>query len=610
MPVLLGGLLCAGSLPAMAQITDGGFALTSTPTGGPTATPNTVYIIGDTITIAVNFTNDLVAPGSPTLRFDIGDQTRTTAPCVRDPQEDKRLLCSYVVQEGDTSDGSTNDGIRVPSGDQLLGGTPPDRGLAAEDVLDASPSVVDGVRLQLNGIAASGMLESGGTPVGFNAGRTIALMLTFGDGGSVAEEAMSNSGAMAATLVLENAERPARYVRTNAGIVTFHYTVVAGDNGAFGLKLSGVDALVDTNGNRGLATGWEKTIPREVADMESNQRRVDTRGPRVTQILFRGTTAEGTTPDRTTASSVPTAPVRDGWVFFDVFFDEPVVTGDTTLRVTVGQSTVSTATCLAVSAAPYSEWLRCNLEVDAGWLDTDGLSTPANPLNYTTLVDDLNNPATPAFASQRFPEIEVDAVPPTVSSATISVAKAEVASNVVVKVTFSEDVKAADRTSTATITIEGGAADRTATFWSVSGKIVEFRYALIAEDLAARTADNTSSTVKVSALAATNITDLADNPAGNDVTDTAAFKTGTTFNRKNVPTGSDAATVYADMTIPKLESISLGGDVRSVYGNAHEVTFEILFSESVTVGGAAQLAYKIGTTEFTSPISVPIDGSR
>ena len=604
LPVLLGGLLCAVVSPAMAQSIES-ISLTSTPTGGPTGSPNTVYVIGDTITFTIDYdANLLVAPGSPTLRFKIGAQSRT-ANCAGQANT-SRLLCSYVVKEGDEDNQDNN--ITVDGGVQLVGGNVPDR--SPGGLTGGRPNKVDGSRLKLNDITASGVVNS----YGFNAGSTITLMLQFGDGTAL-EPDMSNTGAMGATLVLENAERSARYVDTNGGTVRFNYAVVAGDNGAFGLKLTGVDALADKNGNQGLATGWESTVARELAGMDVTQRRVDTRGPRLTQILFRGVGGalvgrDDPTPD------VPSKPVSDGSVVFDVFFDEPIEAVNATLRVTVGQTTFSTAACTGTDTFD-SEWMRCNLQVGAasGWLDTDGLSTPSNPLNYTTLRDALGNPATPAFAPQRFPDIKVDSVPPTVTSATIRVPRAEINSNVIVRVTFSEDV---DVTGTPEAAISftnnlGGSQDDVAgnaVYSSVSGRVVEFRAPI--SSLPERTTTTTSIIAKLASVGE-GIVDMAGNPAGvPDVDDTAASKTGVTITLRATPTDGELGDQYADKTAPTLERISLGGEVKKVYGldDATPIQFDVLFSEPVTATDAS-LDLRIGTSPKPAELTAVTDnGAR
>ncbi|MDE0690609.1 MAG: Ig-like domain-containing protein [Gammaproteobacteria bacterium] len=580
-------------------------SITSTPTGGAAATPNTVYIIGDTITFTIDYTADLTRdPGSPTLRFAIGTQTRTAA-CAQHATNAERLLCSYVVKEGDNGTG-----IGVGTGNELVGGDVPDRSPTTGITGDSTR--VDGLRLEPTAIA----VQKDGAAVtdGFGAGSTIDLALTFAESVSgTAETGMSNTGTMGAALVLENAERAARYISTTVvGVVSFDYAVVAGDHGAFGLKLTGVNALEDTHGNVGLATGWETTLANLVAARPAAERRVDTRGPVVTQILFRGHAAAGATVTRaTTDLASPSEPVMDGFVVFDVFFNEPIVTTDTTLRVTVGQTTVSTSTCLT---ADGSEWLRCTLEITAnsGWLDTDGLSTPANPLNYSSLEDDLDNAAAPAFASQRFPDIKVDAVPPTITSATISVPKAEVGSNVVVRVTFSEDVEVTATATQPSVNIlidEAAATPPTATYASVSGKVVEFRRPLVSGDFPVRTSAKTSIRFKIGTVDVAGIADAAGNVPNADASETAAAKTGTAVSLKTVPTGGTEGDQYADKTAPRLERISLTSS-QKVYGRRTDaantletIGFMVLFSEPVTVDADARLALKIGQTDFPEELT-------
>ena len=584
LPVLLGGLLCAVVSPAMAQTIER-VSVTSTPTGGPTGSPNTVYIIGNTITIAVDYDANLsAAPGSPTLRFLIGSQSRT-ATCVGQVSA-SRLLCSYVVKEGDQGDN-----IKLADGDQLVGGNVPDRsGDASTDLATKAGDathLVDGLRLALTNVA----VKKNGAAVtdGFNAGTTIQLELTFAESGkNEAETGMSKAGAMGANLVLENAERTARYVDTTAGVARFNYAVVAGDNGAFGLKLTGVDALKDTNGNVGLATGWETTLANLVAALDAAERRVDTRGPRVTKIRI-------IRPVEGTVSGVG----GSNTVEFDVTFDEslPEANG-VSLRVKIG-ATDTSASCTHRTAA--SEKLTCTVTVADGM--SGAISTPANPLNFDFIRDILGNDATPAFAAQRFSGVDVDAVKPTVASATISVPKAEEDSNIVIKVTFSENVKVgATETPGATISIDG-APGIPAEYASVSGKVIEFRRPLARDDLPLRTDTQRNVVVRLMALTLDgSITDLANNPADRDVEETAAHKTGTSVNLKARPS-SGTTSPYADMTRPTLDRISLKAPVREIYGITDNIEFDVLFSERVATTGDVSLEVKIGGESKNLPLT-------
>ncbi|MYE24711.1 MAG: autotransporter outer membrane beta-barrel domain-containing protein [Gammaproteobacteria bacterium] len=458
----------------------------------------------------------------------------------------------------------------------------------------------------LNSIGVAGVVNS----VGFNAGSTIGLTLTFGDGTN-AETALSNSGTMGATLVLENAERIARYISTTNGVVTFSYGVVAGDNGSFGLKLTGVDALADLNGNPGLATGWESTVAEKLAGRPASERRVDTRGPQVTKIRI-------TNPESgSTVNGVSTGSPRTDQITFVVTFDESLPVSSETvgargvsLRVNIG-STPTSASCPNPTSA--GETLTCMITVAEGWLGA--LSTPANPLNYAFIRDDLGNDATPAFAAQRFPDVNVDAVRPTITSATIRIPKVEEGSNIVVQVTFSEDVEVTGApTATISITPPGTTAPsaNSAVYASVTGRVVEFRHPIVAANFGDRNG-GTTATVKLTSVDLDGVTDEAANPPPDDdfgattginpkVDETAAYKTGTRVNLKAIPENGSSGDQYADATAPTLDRISLGGTVKSIYGLADTITFDVLFSEEVTVTDSdsdVSLAVRIGSSDVS-----------
>ena len=584
LPVLLGGLLCAVGSTAIAQtIVEDGVSFVSKPTGGPNPNSPNVYIIGDTVQVAVNYSSALSGVGTPTLGISLGAANRV-ATCGIATGDNRRLLCSYVIEEGDQV--LSEPGIAVRTG-TLQGGNLPSR---AFDAPDPHEMEVDGVRLKI------ATIETGvGDAPGFKANDEIQLDLTFRDD----DEEVVTTGGFGATLVFDNAERATRFVRkASSRVLEFTYKVVDGDNArALGLKLSGADALKDKNGNIGLAK--ESGLGAALAAMSAAERRVDTTGPRVTQILA--------------SASAETEFVNSGTVTFDVFFDEKVAAQGATLRVAVGTRVVN-AECDDIAVGTPAEKLTCeweDVQDDSGYLDSDGIATLANPLVYDFITDELDNRANPAFPATPFKEIKVDTEPPTVAGATISVPRVEINSDVIVKVTFSENVQVSGAGQpSAVIAIDGNPKDPAA-FWSVAGKVVEFRYALKESgDLVRRTQGNTSSTVEVRSLDATGIQDLAGNDAdGGGITGTRAADPGTTFSRKTVPTDGSEAEVYADVTVPRLERISLTGNVKKVYGIGDPITFEILFSESVTVKGA-RLAYKIGNVEPSPLPTIPENTGR
>ena len=583
LPVLLGGLLCAVVSPAMAQVIES-VRFVSTPQGGPADEPRTVYIIGETVRIAVNYDdtgNALSNVGSPSLGIAIGAVTASNhrqAACAIDSNNNRRLLCSYEIKEDDEA--TKAEGITVLE-NALTGGVLPSR-LYTD--LPKEPRQVDGVRLKVMDIATSGRRN----PPGYTTGDAMTLTVRFeGD-----DEAVTNSGTFAATLVLENAERAARYQRTTGRTVEFSYSIVAGDNArAFGLKFAGGEALKDRNGNIGLAR--EPGIGAALVAMEDEDRRIDTRGPGVTQIL---------------ASPPADAEfVRSGQITFDVFFDEKVTTREATLRVAVGASDVVNAPC-DPDLTTAAEKLTCTWTVDpnSGYLDSDGISTLANPLVFASIIDELGNKAAPAFAAKRFEDIKVDSEQPTIASATIDVPRVEISSNVVIKVRFSETMKRTGTGSpTAAFSFDGEAPVEAAyVSLSADGRLVEFRRPLAGGDLDPRTDTVTASTVKLVEVDPNGLTDIAGNtPIVTAVSDTTAAKTGDTFSlRAEVED-------YADRTAPVLQKISLQNS-KKVFGNNDQVlVFDILFSEPVTVDGTVTLDLKIGGKDVSNKPAVSGSGA-
>ena len=562
LPVLLGGLLCAVVSPAMAQtIVENGVRFVSSPAGGET--PGTVYIIGEKVQVSIEYSSALSNVGTPTLGISLGDvgtsANHRVATCGIASNDPRRLLCSYVIEEGDPVLEEDGAGIAVRAG-TLRGGNLPSRAFTGTIVDDVQ---VDGERLAIESI------DTGvGAALGFKANDDINLALTFaGD-----EESVVTTGGFGATLVFDNAERATRFVQTSGRVLNFTYKVVDGDSTrALSLKLSGADALKDKNGNIGLAT--ESGLAAALAAMSPAERRVDTRGPNVTQILF---------------DTAPAVNVREGAINFKVFFDEPIQSiRDASLRITVGRDEVA-ASCELENAGDEELTCTWTVRANSGLLDTDGLSTPANPLRYDHIRDDLLNDAAPAFPSQRFPDVKVDTVQPTVVSATISSITPQTNSPVVVRLTFSEDVKIGATDPSVNIAI--GGVSRPAEYISTSGKTVTFRYLLDDDDVddwIQNDGDRNRVVVTLMQLTPGDLTDTALNAPLTDVEGTNAAKTGTTFTlREN----------FQDSTRPRLDAISLVNiPENGVYGGADtELTFRVLFSESVTIDRVS-VRFRIGS---------------
>ena len=523
----------------------------STPTGGPSGEKGTVYIIGDTITAQVAYGGNLPSNvGSPTLDITVGSETRQASCGV--PGDRTKLLCSYVVQEGDSAPTGVTVGANALAGPAL-----PSRSYdpAAPGVVTADARAVDGVKLAVGSVTAPG---PGGRP-GFTEDDRIDLTLSFVTAGTNTDEAVDAGASFGVTLVLENAERATSAVALTATHqLGFRYKVVAGDNAkAFTLKLSNVNDLQDVNGNTGLAA--DTKVNGEFA--EGAIRRVDTQGPRITQL--RVINNEGT--------------FRQGSIDFVVEFSEAVTATDPSLDVIVGTSSRS-AGCDPITTA--EDQMSCSLDVELGWVDPDGIGTPANPLRYQEIQDNLGNDAVPTFAAQRFATHKVDAVPPEVDRVVLTVPSAKAGNNVVVKVTFSENV-VVDGSPSVAVTIDN--APRSATFVKASGKEVEFRYALGTQDVAGyESGSDNEKTVSLGAIGSATIKDAA----GNDATLTYP----SAVPDKTLKLLSDST----DKSSPRLERTTLTNrPTGGKYGIEDPINISILFSEPVTLVDAT-VKLKIG----------------
>ncbi len=570
----------------------------SEPTGGAAATRATapdVYIIGDTVTFKVTYNATLGNVGAPILDITVGTASKG-ATCAAAPGDATSLLCSYEIAELDVAAAGTGtgQGVRV-TGLRANTGTLPTYENPADANITHETRQVDGIRLSISDVATEATQGTPDTGSGYKTGDKIGLSVEFTDGDTTVVLPTKSTG-FGMALVLDSAERNA--TRVNSSVATelrFEYTAVAGDNArAFTLKLSGEGGLEDVNGNSGLAT--LNNVNAATVLKSTAVRRVDTRGPRVAQISI--------VDDPITFRASPTdgsdgATPAESRITFEVQFDEKVAATGVSLVVNIGTAT-TTAGCDDVSDGNEAFKLTCNASVAAGWEDTDGVSTPANPLRFGQggLVDDLDNSALPTFAAQRFPNHKVDAVPPRVTRVSLSVPQAKENNNVVVTMTFSEPVTVASTRPSVTLTIEDGdsTAGNATYARQTSSTALEFRYSLIGTDVddfdTAVSANNNKAVTLTASFAATGaVMDAAGNDANPSVADLPA----------NTKAGTLRLIAAAgDNTRPTLTSITLvappeGGRYGAEAPN-NSITLEALFSEPVEVAGDAKPFILIGTT--------------
>ena len=604
-PVLLGGLLFTAVSPAMAQEDAGEItkiAFVSNPTGGPADSPRTVYIIGDPIIVEVSYSENLPASiPENTLSITVGSENKT-ATCGVASDARSKLLCSYVVAEGDQADAGT--GTEITEGGAALQGA----GLPSYDYGDVTPTdtrAVDGVRPSLQ-------VSTGATTdvrAGFKAKDEINLILTFIDTGPGGVN-VRNAGGFGVAIVLENAERSTKVGAATTTTRAFSYTVVAGDNAkALSLKLSNPDALRDVNGNRGLAA----SVRVNESFAPNATRRVDTVGPTVTQIRVENdpNTFRATVGGESEGSSRRA-------VGFVVEFNERVTASNVSLVVLIGSET-RPANCDPLTDLAFA--MECTLSIEPGWLDTDGLATPTNPLRFGegAIADDLGNTASPTFRAQRFPEHKVDAVNPTITSATLTVPAARRGNNVVVKLGFSEPIKVTNdavrvalsprvtRASVA-LSIEEGGVGTAASYVKSSGRQVEFRYTLRLTDVDVDDGDedvcggDNKCDIELGDATLTGITDVVGNPVVN-----SSYPEGTTLT-KTLTLVQDP---WRNPALLRVESVILWDPPDSGrYNKDDTITIAALFSKQVVINGDVSLKLQIGSNDVTAPLETNNENNK
>ncbi len=637
-----------------------------------------VYIIGDAIVVDVTFSGALgTAVDQPMLTVQLAPTTEPSAEerpakCRVQEEEARKLRCIYIVVEGDEGDG-----VSVAAG-ALKGGQ-----LTPEQMQNPASKghytrEIDGVRLKLYEVTVNSPPKGAWT-----AGETVEVTFRFAD----REDQPKLHDDFRVHLVLENGNRQMKGVSDTDGELKFHYTVEAGDTaGNFGLNVTGERSLKDKNGNEGFVTA---DINAEI--VPETGRKIDTQGPRplvrslevvtdaqtynidgdidfvlgfsedlgpVGGVWIEVTVGTGTylaecreyqdaheilctlTVDDgwldTDGVSTPANPLRfaegalvdqfgnvaineyaaqsfaqhkvdgvrptitalwvesaptvygiDGEIRFVLEFSEELrEPKGVALTVAVGVRTHSTAPCIR---GDDTATIRCTLTVLESWLDTDGVSTTANPLTGVDgLKDTVGNAAINRFAARSFPDHEVDGVGPTVTDATLTVPTAHVSNSVVVRLTFSEPVLVTGLPRVG-LSIEGGNSQAFATYAkTTSSEVVEFRYALVAEDVEGFVQNGNNDrtvTIDVGRVELSRITDAVDNGSDWDVS------------QHRLPQKSLRLLENgADVAVPRLERTSLrkGG----LFGKDDTIEVDVLFSEPVTVSEGVKLKLRIGTEDF------------
>ena len=586
LPMLVGGLLCAGSGSAVAQAID---------KVELKASPFTIYKIGDAVEVDVTFDSAIPSGqsvGTPSLALRFTHPANVDRDAACSLQQGREVLrCTYRVVEGDQGEISI-------SGTGLHGGSPPTRTLTALTQLAGNEAAwVDGARLKV-----STWTPSSAGP--YKVGDVLGVTVDFGKDTSIPDgitdhiernvvdgnEFVPTSalGSLGMTLHLSGSvDRVMQRspVRGNQHTATFYYTVQAGDASTqLRVSLTNVDGLKDRAGNTGLAGDSTQTIAQAI---------------------------EGTRPKilsvRVTEPMTSTTPIKTGGaVTLNVEFNRSITSSaPVRLDVKVGSETEK-AVCPAVSEATS---MTCTLTVpsDDDW--EGQLSIPANPFTIAgnvTIRDAAENDLDVRFAGTRLDGFVVDGVPPEITSVAFESpsanARVKIGTPVTVAVNFSEDVALSTGSQYPTLCLSGQSGGVCAVFINApTKKKWRFRYALTGDELNG-TADDGKFTLTLprdkSALlvpAGGGIEDLAGN---------ALITTGQLPERGR--TRSLVPTLYDDDDNDETEKINQPDDALPIveavyidpnigqYKAGESINFKVLFSREVTVAGTVTLPITIG----------------
>jgi hypothetical protein len=359
-----------------------------------TLPPAGTYKLGDVLNFTANLsftgadTNVTVntASGTPSLTIQLDSGTVNVPYAGPIGTGVPTLLFRYTVGLGDLdSDGTIN----LVSPIQLNGGTiTPDGGGTFDPSFTAvatSGTVVDGVPPSITSVT----VPSDGT---YGIGATLNFTITY------SENVLVSGGTPRLTLDIGGTTRFANYVSgSGSNILTFSYTVQAGDNDTNGIGLVGG---IDLNG----AT---------IRDAAGNDAATAFTSPPTGGILV-----DGIVPTIVSITPPANGTYKTGDnLDFQFTFSEPVVVdtanGTPQVQLTVGSTTVY-ATYLTGTGTPT---LTFRYTVQAGHLDTDGI-TVASPiqLNGGTIKDNAGNDADLNFTVWPMPGVQVDGVAPNINN--------------------------------------------------------------------------------------------------------------------------------------------------------------------------------------------------
>ena len=561
-------------------------------TSTPRANTGNRYAIGDEIEVTVTFSKSIFVLGTPKLALKIGSRNRSMS-CAKSTTDAKQLTCAYTVQNGDED----TDGISIEANKLNLPTSPAatikdsannDADLDHNALTAQSGHKVDGKKPAVSSVAFDGTPGSMGI---FAAGETIKVNVTFGEtvqvsGKPTADLRFRTSGSSGTT------KKAVYKSGTGTTVLKFEYVVESGIRHE-ALQIGPLRGNIkDAAGNPAVLT--------HSGVANADRIKVDAIGPK---------------PVR--AGIISTAPAsgnvyrKGDKITFGVAFNENVKVaatgGNPTLGISVGSAgrqatydSSATRDCPRPSGTPATRCVMFSYAVQAGDVDLDGVTVPANGLNLNGGgITDLLNNAAASLAHKAVPD------PNALSGSSLKTRESNNKARTKVNGLTAADLLVLSATS---VTVTEGAS-ATYDVKLKAPPAAELKITPASSDTGAATVSTAATDDKLtftesnwSANQRVTVTGVQDVDADDEsVTVTHALSGSSTGYA-----GSSASSVMATVTddegmptvvgAPQITSAPAASG-SNTYGHREKIKAAISFSEAITVTGTPQLTIKVGAAD-------------
>ncbi len=537
------------------------------------STADGTYRAGQSVSIQVNFTENITVTGIPKLTLETG--ATDVIVNYTSGSGTSTLTFTYTIGSGNTS---IDLDYQSTTALALSGGTINDAAGNASALTLAAPAtanslgankaiVIDTTSPTVTSVNSS---NANGT---YKVGDSVSVQVNF-------SEPISVAGTPQLTLETGTTDAVVNYASgSGTSTLTFTYTVSSGHT-SNDLDYQSTTALTLSGGTINDAAGNASTLtlaaPGVANSLGANKAIIiDATAPAVTSV--NSSTANGT--------------YRIGQIVsIQVNFTENVtVTGTPQLTLETG----ATDSVVDYASGSGTSTLTFTYTIAAGHTsnDLDYWSTTALALNSGSIKDSVGNDATltlaaPAAANSLGANkaIVIDTSAPSVTGVTASTSDGTygIGQAVSIQVSFSEAVTV---TGTPQLTLETGTTDAVVNYASGSGtSTLTFTYTI--------TAGHTSNDLDYQSTTALALnTGTIKDGVGNDAVLTLA--TPATANSL----GANKAIVI-DAVLPNVTSVT-SSTTNGMYGIGQSISIQVAFSKSVTVTGTPQLTLETGTSDAT-----------